>query len=101
MAVMLHPSSRWAYRLDMDAVMRHDMGDGGAGMVLASLAANSSDAALPGYPYGLSSADRFARVRHDEAAAFTIQLRALMGAGPRRAAGLNEQHEYLNRVVAG
>ena len=99
MAVMLHASSRWVYRLDMDAVMWRDIGDGGVGGVLASLAANSSDSILPGYPYGLYSADRFARVRNDEASAFAIQLRARMGTGPRRAAGLNEQHEYLNRVA--
>ena len=64
-AMMLHASSRWVYRLDMDAIIRRDIGDGGVGGVLASQVANSSDPTLPKYPYGLYSAGQFARVRND------------------------------------
>jgi len=34
--------------------------------VLSSLAANSQDIAMPGYPYGMIDADRFAQVRMNE-----------------------------------
>ena len=43
MSMMLHASSRWIYRLDMDAIIRRDIGDGGVGGVLASQVANSLD----------------------------------------------------------
>lgn len=99
MAVMLHGASRWLYRLDMDAVTRRRIGDEGTGEVLASLAANSSDAMMPGYPYGLSYADRHAQVRHDTARVFAAKLLAMLDDGPRRATNLNTQHEYLNRVT--
>ena len=99
MAVMLHRSSRWIYRLDMDAATRLEIGGRGTAEVLASLVANSADAALPGYPYALVCADRFARVRRDEAAMLARRLGLMLGTGPRRMMMLNSQHDTLNRVA--
>lgn len=99
MVAMLHGATRWLYRLDMDAVTRRDLGDEGTGEVLASLAANSSDAMLPGYPYGLSHADRHAQVRHDEGRVLASHLAALLDGAPRRFVVLNTQHDYLNEVT--
>lgn len=99
MAVMLHRSSRWLYRLDMDAATRLQIGAEGTAEVLASLVANSADAALPGYPYALVCADRFARVRRDEATVLARRLGLMLGAGPRRMIMLNTQHDTLNKVA--
>ena len=99
MVVMLHGATDWLYRLDMDAVTRSEIGPEGVGDVLASLAANSSDALLPGYPYGLSHADRYARVRNGEGTVLAGRLTDLLGSAPRRFAYLNTQHDYLNEVA--
>ena len=97
--VMLHGATDWLYRLDMDAVTRRDIGDDGVGDVLASLAANSSDAMLPGYPYGLSYADRHAQVSNDEGIVVAGRLMDVLAKAPRRFASLNTQHVYLNEVT--
>ena len=96
MAVMLHRSSGWLYRLDMDAATRLQIGAEGTAEVLASLAANSADAALPGYPYALVCADRFARVRRDEATMPARRLGLMLGAGPRRSA--SSLHGSVSRI---
>lgn len=66
--------SQWAYRLDVDAAGSRAMGREGTESALASLATNSSDSLMPGYPYGLLGANR--RVRLGTASAteprFTI-----------------------------
>ena len=97
--IMLHAQSRWAYRLDIDGQIYHDMGRECVGSVVASLAANASDSFMPGYPYGLLDADRRARVGKAEMVMATSMLRALLDGGPRRMLSLNTQHEYLNRVA--
>lgn len=101
MIVKLHPLSAWVYRLDMDAVARRDIGQEGAERVLGSLVANSSDTTMPGYPYALVRADRFAKVRQDESRVFGTHLHTMLGDGPRRSVMLNAQHEYLNQVTGG
>lgn len=101
MVVNLHPDSRWAYRLDIDAVTLKNAGRDGMESVLASLAANASHSYMPGYPYALIRADRFARVRRDEARMAGARLLAMLDSGPRRSIMLNAQHDYLNRVVGG
>lgn len=101
MVVKLHMLSTRLYRLDMDAIMYRKMGRGGAEAILGSLVANSSDATMPGYPYALLRADRFAKIHRDEATALTLHLQYMLDAGPRRAAMLNTQHDYLNRVTGG
>ena len=99
MVVMLHGATNWLYRLDMDAVTRAEIGPKGVEEVLASIAIHSDDAYLPGYPYGLSYADRYAQVRHGEAKVYATQIIAMMDKPARRITDLNAQHEYLNRVT--
>ena len=101
MVVKLHMRSAWLYRLDMDAVMYQRMGRDGAEAILGSLVANSSDATMPGYPYALLRADRYAKIHRDESSAFAIHLQCMLDAGPRRAAMHNAQHDYRNRVTGG
>lgn len=101
MVVKLHPRSAWIYRLDIDAVAYRMMGGEGVEHVLGSLVANSSDMTMLGYPYGLIHADRYAKVRRDETSVFGMRLHGMLGTGPRMAAKLNAQHDYLNRVAGG
>jgi len=65
--VKLHPASKYIFRCD---VFPHDRAL--LSSVWASLAANSSDPAFLGYPYGLIDADKFAQVPRNE----VEQLRA-------------------------
>ena len=98
--VKLHPKSRYAYRLDVDADALARLGRKGTERILASLAANSGDAHIPGYPYGLVDADRYAQVRRDEVVRYGAQLRALLSPGMRNSADLYGQHDDLNMVTS-
>ncbi|MBN1156603.1 DNA double-strand break repair nuclease NurA [Candidatus Woesearchaeota archaeon] len=47
--------------------------------IISLLSSNSKDAAFPGYPYGLVTADRFARVANEEAEYFRTRFMAEAG----------------------
>lgn len=98
--VKLHAKSKYVYRLDIASTALELMGWEGTERVLASLVANSGDAHIPGYPYGLVDADRFAQVRNDEAARYGEQLRALLSPGVRDSADMQDQHGDLNEVTS-
>ena len=107
LAVRLHRHSRFTYRLE---VLRdqYDLlqGSGEIGGVIGSIAANSGDPSFPGYPYGLISADRYARVRGAEAA---VHRRIMLAELGRHDMGrtmvehtlLLSAHQTLNRAVGG
>ena len=107
LAVRLHRHSRFTYRLE---VLRdqYDLlqGSGEIGGVIGSIAANSGDPSFPGYPYGLISADRYARVRGTEAA---VHRRIMLAELGRHDMGrtmvehtlLLSAHQTLNRAVGG
>ena len=84
-AVRLHRHTRFAYRFEA-LWDRYDflVEAGQLGEVVGSIAANSGDPSFPGYPYGLVSADRHARVRSTEGMA---HRRVLLGEFGRREYG--------------
>ena len=107
LAARLHPHSRFTYRLEVlrdQYDLLHDAGD--LGGVVGSIAANSGDPSFPGYPYGLVSADRYARVRGAEAA---VYRRVLLAEIARHEMGrtmldhtlLLSAHKTLDRAVGG
>lgn len=66
MVVKLHPGSRFVFRFEILREQFAGMDEGTVNSVLASLAENSEDISMLGYPYGAIDADRFAQVRRDE-----------------------------------
>jgi len=107
LAARLHRHSRFTYRLEVlrdQYDLLHDAGD--LGGVVGSIAANSGDPSFPGYPYGLVSADRYARVRGTEAAVYRRVLlaeiaRHEMGRTMLDHALLLSAHKTLDRAVGG
>lgn len=98
--VKLHPASKYVYRLDVDGGALDRIGADGTERLMASLAANSSDMHIPGYPYGLVDADRFAQVRNDEAARYGAILKALLIPNVRDTLDMRSQHDMLNEVTS-
>lgn len=61
-----HPLSEFVFRFEILRDQFVEMDDGEVNSILASIAANSADAAMVGYPYAAIDADRFAQVRLNE-----------------------------------
>ncbi len=89
--VKLHPGSGYVFRCD---VFSHDKDR--LPLAWSALAANSSDPAFLGYPYGLMEADKFAQVTKDESAQlkarFDVQSKGLF----RDLASALDAHDLLN-----
>ena len=66
MAVKFHEKSKFVFRFEILREQFTEMTPEELNSVLASLAENSQDVAMIGYPYGAIDADRFAQVRMDE-----------------------------------
>ena len=102
--VRLHEKSAYAYRFGILAEQYRSMSKSEVESVLASVAANSRDIAMPGYPYGAIDADRFAKVRMRETAMYKNMLNAVMMGRPGGAdiaAQIRSMsaHQVLNRVT--
>lgn len=100
LVVRLHEESDYVFRLDI----LESQYEKEAGRVMSSLAANSADPSMPGYPYGAVDADNTARVRGGHAAAARNALTAKMMSCPQweaydRGAKSTDMHGRLNRVV--
>lgn len=65
-AVKLHENARFAFRFEILKEQYDIMKPDELDLIFASLAENSQDIAMLGYPYGSIDADRFAQVRCDE-----------------------------------
>lgn len=65
-AVKFHPQSKFLFRFEILREQYNQMTPDELNSVMASLAENSQDVAMLGYPYGAIDADRFAQVRRDE-----------------------------------
>ena len=107
LAVRLHRHSRFTYRFEVLRDQYDRMVEASQlGEVAGSIAANSGDPSFPGYPYGLVSADRRARVRSTEG---VVYRRVLLGELGRHEYGrtmvdhtlLLSAHKTLNRAVGG
>jgi hypothetical protein len=66
LAVKFHAKSRFVFRFEILREQFSSMNNDELNSVLASLAENSQDVSMIGYPYGAIDADRFAQVRRDE-----------------------------------
>lgn len=102
--VRLHEKSSYAFRFGMLAEQYWTMGKDEVESVLSSVAANSRDIAMPGYPYGAIDADRFAKVRMREASMYRNMLDAVLAGRPGGAdiaAQIRSMsaHQVLNRVT--
>ncbi|MDA7941255.1 MAG: DNA double-strand break repair nuclease NurA [Nitrosopumilus sp.] len=105
MAVKLHPKSQYIYRFEILCEQYEKMTETERGRVLGSIAANSNDVAMPGYPYGLVDADRFAQVRNDEKGLYKGYIEAEIMRHPEgrkmlKYSRLNGAHEHLNGVTS-
>ncbi|ABK77590.1 conserved hypothetical protein [Cenarchaeum symbiosum A] len=72
--VRLHPASDYIFRFEIFEDQYASMSSDETDSVLSSLAANSDDLSMPGYPYGAVDADRFAQVRNHEAESYRSAL---------------------------
>ena len=99
LVVRLHAASQYVYRLDINSYALARLGRDGTGRVLASLAANSADVHVPGYPYGLVDAYRWARVRADEAGRHHEQLRERLSHAVRESEAMQWQRHLLNEMT--
>lgn len=82
--VKLNAVTDYVFRFEVYYDQYESMGPGELMEVLWRLTENSSDISFPGYPYGLVDADRFARVRFDEAESYyLILLSELIKAGKK------------------
>lgn len=99
-----HEKSRYVFRFGVLSEQHAGMSAAEAVSVLASIAANSRDVSMPGYPYGAIDADRFAKVRNREASMhrnmFDAELAGRPG-GDKIAAQIRSMsmHQTLNRVT--
>ena len=64
--------------------------------VAAALAANATDAAFPGYPYGLIEADKFAQVTRTEGEQLKLRLLAKGGKELQQHLHALDAHDILN-----
>ena len=99
-----HERSRYVFRLGLLSEQHKDMSGGEVESVLASIAANSRDISMPGYPYGAIDADRFAKVRKREADMHRGMLDADLAGRPGGEAVASQirsmsMHQELNRVT--
>ena len=99
LVVRLRAASQYIYRLDVNSYALARLGRDGTGRVLASLAANSADARVPGYPYGLVDAYRWARVRGNEAGRHREQFRERLSCAVRESEAMQGQLYLLNEVA--
>lgn len=102
--VRFHERSRYVFRFGILGGQHAGMSGAEVESVLASIAANSSDISIPGYPYGAIDADRFAKVRNREAVMHRNMLDAALAGRPGGdsiAAQIRSMsmHEALNRVT--
>lgn len=66
LAAKFHEKSQFIFRFEILREQFLQMSQDELNSVLASIAENSQDVAMIGYPYGAIDADRFAQVRRDE-----------------------------------
>lgn len=101
MVVRLHEDSDYVFRLE---ILKEQYDKETADRVASSLASNSRDSAIPGYPYGAIEADSMARVRSSYARAARNTLLAGLMSHPEwreyeRNARAVDMHDRLNLVA--
>lgn len=82
MGAKFHDKSKHVFRFEILLEQFKKMTDQEKNDVLGSLAANSEDIAMLGYPYGMIDADRFAQVRMNELNMYRGMMMAEMSRHP-------------------
>jgi len=105
LAVKFHDKSKHVFRFEILLEQFKKMTDQDKIDVLSSLAANSQDIAMPGYPYGMIDADRFAQVRMNELNMYRVLLMAEMSRHPEwkklsKYSLTTKFHDDLNSVTS-
>ncbi len=90
----LHPRSHYAFRLDI-----HDQHLPFLPELVNALAAESTDAAFLGYPYGLIEADRYAKVRNDEKGYLRLKAEMALGKKLEQQETGSTAHDALNKAT--
>lgn len=90
----LHPLARFAFRIDI-----HDQHMPFFTELVNGLAFESTDAAFLGYPYGLTQADRHAKVREDERAYLRLKATLALGDQLERNESALTAHTTLNKTT--
>lgn len=78
LAVRLHAESRFVFRFEILRDQYRKMTPEEVNSILGSLAANSDDVSMVGYPYGALDADRLAQVRINELSMYRGHVQAEM-----------------------
>ncbi len=105
LAARFHEKSPYVFRFEILREQFEGMGPGDVNSVMYSMAANSQDVAMLGYPYGAIDADRFAQVRAHERGMYRGLVRTEMLKRPEGkkfreyGAGLGA-HDVLNEVTS-
>ncbi len=105
LAVRLHEKSQFVFRFEIFRGQFNKLDHDELNSIMYSLAANSHDISMLGYPYGAIDADRFAQVRNDEADMYKGYIMSAKLKKPewrrlqRYNTGLNV-HDILNMVTS-
>ena len=105
LATKFHPKARHVFRFEILRDQFNSMSPDEKNEIVASLAANSGDISMLGYPYGAIDADRFAQVRMNELGKYrgmlmTEKIKDQRWKRLSRYTLTNEVHEDLNWVTS-
>jgi hypothetical protein len=90
----LHPKSDYAFRIDL-----FDQQEPLLPQLIGVLAEQSTDAAFLGYPYGLTEADRFAKIREEERSYLKSKAEMVFGSALKEEFASQSAHDHLNRAT--
>jgi hypothetical protein len=93
--VKLHTKSKNIFRFEIN---KNQVKLVDPSKVLGFLAMNSRDLILPGYPYGLIKADKFARVSVNETQILKTRFNTKLKKEVRESLNLNNVHEVLDSI---
>lgn len=94
--VKLDERSNYILRFEVYKNIKFDIAS-----IVSGLSLNASDPVIPGYPYGMIEADKFARIANEEKEALKMAFAARAGKGWKKiAAFLNTRnlHEMLDKI---
>lgn len=104
-AVKFHPHSKHVFRFEVLREQFNSMNADEKNEIMSSLAANSNDISMLGYPYGAIDADRFAQVRINELDIYRGMIMAEKIRDPKwkrlsKYTLTNQVHDDLNWVTS-
>lgn len=102
LAVKLHEESSHIFRFEILQEQFKEMSLDDINSILYSLAENSRDISMLGYPYGAIDADRFAQIRENDLVMYRGLLLAMFDKNPKLGKNYNplDVHDTLNKVTS-